>query len=254
MKSQIMKTLKRFALLTACLPALAFASSEIKLDSFTPRTDGASLQNGAKIFVNYCLNCHSASFVRYNRLAEIGLTESQIKDNLLFASEKTGELMKVAMQPLESREWFGATPPDLSLVARARASESGSGAQWLYTYLRSFYRDQTRPTGWNNAIFENVGMPHVLWQLQGDQTAHITKVQDAHGGESKHIELKLDKPGTMTPEAYDKAVGDLVSYMVWMADPVSEKRNIIGAWVLAFLAGAFVVSYLLKKNFWKDIH
>ena len=158
------------------------------------------------------------------------------------------------MQPLDSRAWFGATPPDLTLVARARASESGTGAQWLYTYLRGFYRDPTRPTGWNNTIFANVGMPHPLWQLQGEQVAHVTEKDDGHGAKVKHLELSLDKPGLMTPAAYDKAVGDLVSYMVWMAEPVTEKRRIIGAWVLAFLAVAFVITYLLKKNYWKDVH
>jgi ubiquinol-cytochrome c reductase cytochrome c1 subunit len=131
--------------------------------------DKAALQSGARTFVNYCLNCHGASFVRYNRLTELGLTEQQVKDNLMFTADKIGETMRVAARPEEQKVWFGAAPPDLSLVARARASADGSGADWLYTYLRSFYVDEKRPTGWNNTLFANVGMPHVLWELQGQQ-------------------------------------------------------------------------------------
>ncbi|MEY3489410.1 MAG: hypothetical protein RL655_978, partial [Pseudomonadota bacterium] len=130
--------------------------------------DLGALQNGAKLFVNYCLNCHSAAFMRFNRLKDIGLTEQQIKDNLLFTTEKVGETMKAAIDPRQAKDWFGANPPDLTVIARSRAGHGGSGAD-LYTYLRTYYRDETKATGWNNLAFPNVGMPHVLWELQGDR-------------------------------------------------------------------------------------
>lgn len=246
MKMSAMKFVKRLAAAILFVPALAMASGEeLHLDKAPVSMDGASLQHGAKLFVNYCLNCHGASYLRYNRLEEIGLSETMIKDNLMFTTDKIGEQMKIAMRRDEGNQWFGAAPPDLTLIARSRASEFGSGADWLYTYLRGFYRDDTRPTGWNNTVFPNVGMPHVLWQLQGDQMAK----EGEHG-----IELSLAKPGSMTTEEYDKAVGDLVSYLVWMGEPVAEKRKAIGLWVLIFLAGMFVLSYALKKNYWRDIH
>lgn len=251
MSISVIKTLKRLAAVVLFAPAVALAAGAVlHLDKAPVSTDQASLQNGAKLFVNYCLNCHSASFMRYNQLEQIGVSEQDIRDNLMFTGERVGDLMKIAMQPSESKVWFGAAPPDLTLVARQRASEYGSGADWLYTYLRSFYRDPARPTGWNNVVFENVGMPHALWNLQGEQTA---KVED-HNGHGKKVVLELAKPGTMTVEQYDKAVADLVSFLVWMGEPVAEKRKSIGVIVLLFLAGLFVLSYLLKKNFWRDIH
>jgi ubiquinol-cytochrome c reductase cytochrome c1 subunit len=202
----------------------------------------AALQNGAKVFVNYCLNCHSASYMRYNRLKDIGLSDDQVRDNLLFTADKVGELMRISMQRNDAKVWFGAAPPDLTVIARARASEHGSGADWLYTYLRSFYRDDSRPTGWNNVIFENVGMPHVLWDLQGDQVM---------GEDHK---LKLVKPGKLKPQEYDAMVGDLVAYLKYMGEPVSEFRKHLGVVVLIFLAVFFVFAYALKREFWKDIH
>ncbi|KAI5916402.1 MAG: cytochrome c1 [Proteobacteria bacterium] len=251
MKSRLMSFIKRAAAVALFAPVLAMAAgAELHLDKAPVSKDPAVLQHGAKLFVNYCLNCHGASYVRYNRLQDIGLTEQAIRDNLLFTAEKTGELMKIAMQRDEAKVWFGAAPPDLSVIARSRASEFGSGADWLYTYLRQFYRDPARPTGWNNVVFENVGMPHVLYELQGEQVAHVT--QNADG--TKHVELKLAKPGKLSAEEYDKTVADLVSFIVWMGEPVAEKRKSIGTIVLIFLAGLFVLSYALKKNYWKDIH
>lgn len=244
-------------LLTSLLfaPLLAFASgAELHLDKAPVSTDPAALQNGAKLFVNYCLNCHGASYMRYNRLQEIGLSEQAIKDNLMFTADKVGEPMRIAMQRDEAKAWFGAAPPDLTVISRSRASEFGSGADWLYTYLRSFYRDSERPTGWNNVIFENVGMPHVLYELQGEQVAKVTEKDDGHGGKAKEISLELAKPGKLSKEEYDKATADLVSYLVWMGEPIAEKRKGIGTAVIAFLGLLFVLSYLLKKNYWKDIH
>jgi ubiquinol-cytochrome c reductase cytochrome c1 subunit len=231
-----------FALLFA--PLVAFAAGPVlHLDPAPDKAnDMAALQNGAKVFVNYCLNCHSASYMRYNRLKDIGLNDDQVRDNLMFTADKVGEPMRIAMQRNDAKAWFGAAPPDLTVIARARASEAGSGADWLYTYLRSFYRDDTRPTGWNNVIFANVGMPHVLWDLQGDQVM---------GPDHK---LKLVKAGKMKPQEYDAMVGDLVAYLKYMGEPVSEFRKHLGVVILIFLAVFFVFAYALKREFWKDIH
>lgn len=226
------------------VPVLAFASgAELHLDKAPDRSrDPAALQNGAKVFVNYCLNCHSASYMRYNRLQDIGLTDEQIKGNLLFTADKVGELMRISMQRDEAKAWFGAAPPDLTVIARARGSEFGSGSDWLYTYLRTFYRDESRPTGWNNVVFENVGMPHVLWELQGEQVM----------GEDHH--LKLATPGRMSPEEYDAMVADLVGFLKYMGEPMGEFRKNLGVVVLIALAILFVLSYALKREYWKDIH
>lgn len=230
------------ALLSA--PLLAFASgAELHLDKAPDRSrDFAALQNGAKVFINYCLNCHSASYFRYNRLTDIGLTEQQIKDNLLFTADKVGEPMAIAMRRTESKQWFGVAPPDLTVIARARASEFGSGSDWLYTYLRGFYRDDARPTGWNNTVFPNVGMPHVLWELQGEQVM---------GPDHK---LTLAKPGLMKVEEYDAMVADLVGFLRHMGEPMANFRKELGVVVLIFLAILFVFSYALKREYWKDVH
>ncbi len=251
-----MKNAKRLLLALLFVPLAAYASGpELKLDPAPDKTgDLAALQNGAKVFVNYCLNCHGASYMRYNRLHDIGLTDEQIKGNLMFAADKVGELMKVAIRPAEAKEWFGAAPPDLTVIARSRASEFGSGADWLYTYLRTFYRDPNRPTGWNNLVFENVGMPHALWQLQGEQVAHVEKTKDSHGAEVERKTLQLAKPGTLSKDQYDALVADLVSFLVYMGEPVAQTRRQLGIWVLIALAVLFGLSYALKKNFWKDVH
>jgi len=236
--------MKKLLLVLLSAPLLAFAAgAELNLDKAPDHSrDQAALQNGAKIFVNYCLNCHSASYMRYNRLQDIGLTEAQIRDNLMFAADKVGEPMTIAMQRADAKVWFGVAPPDLTVIARARASEFGSGADWLYTYLRSFYRDDERPTGWNNVVFANVGMPHILWELQGDQVM----------GDDHH--LKLVRPGKMAPAEYDAMVGDLVAYLVYMGEPMGEFRKSLGVVVLIALAVLFVFALALKREFWKDVH
>jgi ubiquinol-cytochrome c reductase cytochrome c1 subunit len=241
-----MKRLKNFIFLLAAVPLIAGASEgNIHLDKAPVNlADQESLQRGARIFVNNCLNCHSASAMRYSRLQDIGLTEDQIKDNLMFAAEKPGETMKVGMTRGDAKAWFGATPPDLSVIARSR------GPDWLYTYLRSFYRDDTRPTGWNNTVFEKVGMPHVMWNLQGELVPRIKK----EGEHEEIVGLELAKPGSVTLAEYDAMVGDLVNYLTWMGEPAQLKRKQLGLLVLAFLAIFFVVAYYLKKEFWKDIH
>ena len=210
-------------------------------------------KRGRTHFVNYCLNCHSANYMRYNRLKDIGLTDQQILDNLVFNGGKVGDLMKIAMDPKEAKDWFGGTPPELSLIARSRASHAGSGADWLYSYLRAFYRDAERPTGWNNTVFPNVGMPHVLWELQGEQVLGERKVQGA-GYEKSEVALKLDKPGTLSPAEYDQFVADLVNFLVFMAEPGRASRETIGMYVLLALGLLFVLAYALKKEYWKDVH
>ena len=209
--------------------------------------DLPALQNGAKLFVNYCLNCHSAAFMRYNRLTDIGLTEQQIKDNLLFTTDKVGETMRSAIDPLQAKAWFGANPPDLTLIARSRAGHNGTGADYLYTYMRTFYRDETKATGWNNLAFPNVGMPHVLWELQGERRA----VFDEKTHEFKGWEQI--KPGSMTAEQYDQAVGDLVGYLQWMGEPAQNTRKTIGIFVLLFLFGFMYIAWRLNAAYWKDV-
>lgn len=240
---------KLLVILVFMLPLLAVANEGVRLDHAPiDPNDQASLQRGAKIFVNYCLNCHSAAYMRYNRLEDIGLTDAQIKANLLFAGEKVGDTMTVAMSKKEAKTWFGVPPPDLTVEARARS------ADWLYTYMRSFYRDDTTSTGWNNTVFPNVAMPHVLWQLQGQQVLKPEQEVDAHGIKVESHTLVLDKLGTSLPVEYDATVADLVNFMVYMAEPVQSQRKHMGLFVLLFLGLFFVLTYYLKKEFWKDIH
>jgi len=220
-------------------------------------TDVASLQNGAKLFVNYCLNCHSAAFMRYNRLRDLNLTEDQIKQNLMFTTEKVGDTMKIALDPKQAKDWFGGTPPDLTVIARSRADiGKGSGADYLYTYLRSYYRDDTKATGWNNLAFPSVGMPNVLWELQGQRTAKYVEEKDPHHeGEVAHRFAGFEQvtPGTLTPVQFDDTVADLVAYMQWMGEPAQNHRVRLGVWVLIFLAFFSVITWRLNAAFWKDI-
>lgn len=237
-----------FALMLA--PVLAFASTEMKLDKLpsTDKTEMAiSLQRGVQTFVNYCLNCHSASYMRYNRLQDLGLTEQQIKQNLMFPTDKVGDTMSVAMNKKDGKSWFGAAPPDLSVIARVR------GGDWLYTYLRTFYRDPETATGWNNIAFPNVGMPHVLYQLQGEQALKVEE-REAPGGKHEEKKLVLVKPGSMNKTEYDTLARDLVNYLVYMGEPARSQRVQLGIIVLAFLSVVFVLAYLLKKEYWKDVH
>jgi len=252
---KMMNKINKFIAILLFVPALALAAGDhVKLDRAPINEDDqASLQRGARHFVNYCLNCHSANYMRYNRLQDIGLTDQQIRDNLIFTGAKVGDLMKISTDPRESKNWFGVAPPDLSVIARSRASEAGSGADWLYTYLRGFYRDAERPTGWNNTVFANVGMPHALWELQGEQVLAERKVQ-GEGYVKTEMALKLDKPGKLSPVEYDQMVADLVNYLVFMAEPVRTDRKTIGMFVLIALGLLFVLAYALKKEYWKDVH
>lgn len=233
------------------------ASESIKLDPAPiDMRDVASLQAGARAFVNYCLNCHSASLMRYSRMRDIGLTEDQIKDNLLFSADKVGEMMNVAMSKKDGKDWFGASPPDLSVIARAR------GADWLYTYLRGFYRDPTTTTGWNNLAFDRVAMPHVLWSLQGERVRTEVTLKDpsgkdlgdGHGGVRKQVKLETVTPGSMSTLEYDVLARDLVNFLVWVAEPNQTLRKQVGFWVLVVLGILILLTWLLKKEYWKDVH
>lgn len=281
-------------ILAAVVAASAFgtasaAEASFPLDPFPTHklTDEPSLQNGAKLFVGYCLNCHSASLMRYNRLRDIGLTDEQIRDNLVLDPEgKVGDLMTIAMRPADARQWFGSVPPDLSVTARARSSGAGSGADWIYTYLRAYFRDDTRPHGWNNALFEGVGMPHALWELQGMRGAtleEIKEVADESGNgssfvkttvtfdpdgartesteklegrnlhASRHWTLGPAQGGTMTQPQFDAAVADLTAFLAYTADPSARTRVRTGVWVLLFLGVFTIFAWMLNREYWKDI-
>lgn len=283
----IAKTIALWAALWFSSVAMA-AGSTYALDRFPVEklTDQAALQNGAKLFVNYCLNCHGASAMRYNRMRDIGLSEDQITRNLLFTSDKVGDPMKVALRANDAKAWFGALPPDLSVIARARASGDGSGPDWLYTYLRAYYRDSTRSTGWNNALFENVGMPHVLWPLQGVRGKTSEEVRQTTDPKTGAVELvrttvSFDNNGFRTDATeklaagsaavgtkiqfgkaeggsasaadYDSQVGDLVAFLTYMSDPTASTRVQVGAWVLMFLAFFTIFAWNLNRVYWKDV-
>ena len=250
-------------------------------------TDPAALQDGARTFVNYCLNCHGVSMMRYNRMQDLGLTEEQIKKNLMFTAPKVGDPMKVAIRPEDAKTWFGALPPDLSVIARARSSGDGSGSDWLYTYLRSYYRDGTRATGWNNAVFPNVGMPHVFWNLQGSRGATIEdvkavkdektgavtgftktvvtfdaqgnrtekteKLAGAHGHESSKTTLGPAQGGALSQAQYDEKVANLVGFLTYVSDPSAKTRVRVGVWVLMFLGILTLFAWWLNREYWKDV-
>jgi ubiquinol-cytochrome c reductase cytochrome c1 subunit len=247
--------------LLACLSIVSAhaAGDGVAWDKFPAQrvTDMAALQNGAKMFVNYCLNCHNAAFMRYNRLRDIGLTEEQIKANLVLTGGKVGDVMKAAIDPKEAKEWFGGVPPDLTLIARSRADGAkGSGADYIYTYLRTYYRDETKATGWNNLAFPNVGMPHVLWELQGQQRALYAEEKDAHDPKKTvHVFKGFEQitPGTMSQAEYNLAVADLVAFLQWMGEPNQTNRVRLGVWVLLFLGVFTVIAWRLNASFWKDV-
>ena len=267
--------MKALVVLLALAAPLALAAEEsVSLDSapIDPR-DVASLQAGARTFVNYCLNCHSAGMMRYHKLLDLGLTEQQVKDNLLFTVDKIGELMTVAMTKKDAKEWFGTAPPDLSVIARAR------GPDWLYTYLRSFYRDPESATGWNNMVYEHVAMPHALWTLSGqqvqverkfknmEQAEAVGRMQrnawkidvltpDQAGKDGERFILKTirtETAGSLSQIDYDILVRDLVNFMAWMSEPNQLARKQVGYVVMLVLLVLLVLTYLLYREFWKDV-
>ncbi len=239
--------MKKLFLLLTLVSMPVFASGGAHLDEVDiDMNDTASLQRGAGLFVNYCLSCHGAAFMRYNRMAkDLQIPEDVVKDNMMFTADRIGGLMKTTMPEEDAKKWFGKAPPDLSLIARSR------GPEWIYTYMRSFYLDEDSPSGWNNVLFEKVAMPHVLYNLQGARKA-IFKKND-HGKEVfDHYEMV--KPGSMNEEEFDSSVRDLTNFMVYLAEPARMIRTKLGVYVLLFLAIFFVFAYLLKKEYWKDIH
>jgi ubiquinol-cytochrome c reductase cytochrome c1 subunit len=219
------------------IPGIALAaSSGYRLDHSPHEPhDVVSLQAGARTYVNYCLGCHGVQFVRYKGLTDLGLTEAQVKDNLMFTADKVAEPVKATLDPKESKRWFGVAPPDLSVIARVR------GPDWLYTYLRTFYRDPKTTTGWNNAVFPNVAMPHALWTLQGER-----------GMDKDHKWTEISK-GALSSVEYDATVRDLVNFLVYVGEPAASSRRAIGIVVLFALGVLFIFAYLLKKEFWKDV-
>ena len=207
----------------------------------------AMLQRGAATYMSYCAGCHSAMYVRYSRLAaDLGLTEQQVMDNLVFTDAKFHDTIQATLKPADGAEFFGKAPPDLSLIARSR------GVDWLYTYLKSFYQDPTSATGWNNSILANASMPHVLWELQGTQVAHHSEPTET--GETHVERLELVQAGLLTPTQYDAMLRDLVSFLEYVGEPVVAKRKAIGIWVLLFLALFTLIAWLLKQEYWKDVH
>ena len=240
------------ALAFLALPGLSFAAAAgyPLMKAPIDLHNQASLQKGAKLFVNYCMGCHSLEYQRYNRMArDIGLTDEQVRDNLIFTGAKVGDTMKNAMPKTAAKQWFGVTPPDLTVIARSR------GVDYLYTYLQTFYKDSTRPFGVNNAVFPNAGMPHVLWELQGMQEPVFTLHKDAAGTEVKTLTgFKLTQPGSMSPPEFKEAMADLTNFLAYVGEPIKLERQRLGIWVLLFLALATVVFYLLKKEYWKDVH
>lgn len=214
-------------------------------------SDQRSLQKGAKTFVNYCMGCHSAKYMRYNRIGQdLGITEDVIKQNLIFSEQKVGETMTTALRPEDGIKYFGVEPPDLSVIARSR------GADWIYSYLLTFYRDTSRPFGVNNLTYENASMPHVLWELQGWQYPVYKTVMNADGTETPVVDhLKLSEPGKLSPEEYEKLVYNLVNFLVYVGEPAQIQRKQTGFWVLFYLIVVLLpLTYLMKKEYWKDVH
>lgn len=237
-----------FSLSHAAGDGIAWDKAEVKTN------DQAALQNGAKLFVNYCLNCHSAAYMRYNRLQDIGLTEQQIKDNMLFATDKVGETMKANINPAQAKEWFGGIPPDLTVIARSRsAAGKGTGSDYIYTLLRTYYRDGDKATGWNNKAYPNIGMPHPLWELQGERKPVYKTVSNKGKDEQVLAGWEQVKPGLLSAEQYDHAVNDLVSYLAWMGEPAQNQRVRVGVWVLLFLSIFTIIAWRLNAAYWRDI-
>lgn len=226
-----------FVMICTLFSAAIFAAENVSLQNAPIDLDNKnSLQRGAKNFINYCLNCHSLDYMRYNQLELIGLSDETIKRDLLFTTDKVGNPMSISMQAGEAKNWFGAAPPNLSVTARSR------GSDWIYSYLRGFYRDKSRTLGWNNTVYKNSAMPHILWELQGEQIFDV-----------EANKLVLNKPGVLSPDEYDQFIGDITNFMVFVSEPNQQKRKQIGYYVLAFLFLLLVLVINLKREYWKNI-
>ena len=226
-----------FIIIFLFISPLTFSAENIELSKApVDLTDNLSLQRGAKIFTNYCLNCHSAKYMRYSNLQDIGLSAETIKNDLLFTGNKIGDTMSVNMSMKDSKKWFGAAPPDLSVVARSR------GADWIYSYMRGFYRDPTRPMGWNNTVYVNSAMPHILWELEGEKILN-----------PKTKKLEKFTSGKLNAKEYDATIADLTNYLVYMSEPDQLKRKKMGYYVIGFLLLLLFLTIKLKKEYWRDI-
>ena len=251
MKSNMIRSLlgALVATIVFSAPVIAAGGAAVHLDdAHVNLKDEASLQRGARNFVTNCLNCHNAQFMRWGHLTQIGLTEEQIKTNLMFNPDaKMSDYMTSALKPQDAKAWFAGVPPDLTLVARVR------GSNWIYTFLRSFYVDPTTPSGWNNTVFPGVSMPHVLHDLQGAAAKVVVGEKESHGKKIAVTKIVLERVGTMSPQEYDQYVRDLVNYLTFMGEPAQVKRTQLGVWVLFFLVIAFFAALLVKCEYWKDV-
>jgi ubiquinol-cytochrome c reductase cytochrome c1 subunit len=272
--------------IAACLGAPAAGAAEAPIDHWPTdhQYDKASLQRGARLFVNYCLNCHSARQMRWNRLRDIGIDDAQIKSQLIFGDQKVGDMMTVSMNPVDAKLWFGKVPPDLSVIVRGRNTDEHRGTDYIYSLWRGFYRDRTTLTGWNNVVYPNIAMPNVLWQRQGPRVATITRVEpddhppaggtpgglvrtvsvfDANGyaevsrksvdGGATGEEVSFTPLDPAAAKAFDGDVADLVAFLNWMSEPTAEARYRIGVWVMGFLVVFLLVARWLNKVYWRDI-
>ncbi|HTA63895.1 MAG TPA: cytochrome c1 [Xanthomonadaceae bacterium] len=261
------KRLSFFAIVLAAAAALAPLAASAEegpelQEANTHLTDQASLQRGAKLFMNYCSGCHSIKFMRYSRIGDdLGLTEKEVTDNLNFTGAKYLDHINVSMKPEDATAWLGKVPPDLSLEGRLR------GPDWIYTYLKSFYMDESRPSGWNNTLLPNASMPNVLWQLQGIQHpvtepkkkdaqghAEICALGDYDGQCIKDLAVADGQKGQLTPEEYDQAARDISAFLQYVGEPAAMQREAYGVWVILFLAFFSFLAYLLKHEYWRDVH
>lgn len=247
-KKNFVRTLAGFAAgLLVSAAAMASEGAGL-LHSGTDLGDRASLQRGAALYMNYCSGCHSLQYLRYSRMGEdLGLTEDEVMQNLNFTGGKIGDQVRVSLAEGDATKWFGKMPPDLSLIARVR------GSDWIYTYLKSFYLDEARPLGWNNKLFPNASMPNPLWQMQGLQHAEYGEPDKATGERPVHA-LKITTPGTQTPEQFDQSVRDITTFLEYAGEPAALKREKLGVWAVLFLAAFTLLAYLLKHEYWKDVH
>ena len=228
--------------------ALAAGGSANLQQAGTDLSDRASLQRGAQVFMNYCSGCHSLKYLRYSRMAEdLGLSEEEVMANLNFTGGKFGDHILSSMPAEQAAKWFGQVPPDLSLVSRVR------GSDWIYTYMKSFYLDDTRPLGWNNTLFPNASMPNPLWKQQGVQHAVFSE-QDPETGEAVVERLEVSSPGTQNAAEFDQTVRDLTAFLEYAGEPAALKRQSIGVWVILFLAFLTLLAWLMKNEYWRDVH
>lgn len=238
------------AVVLSIAPALGLAAGgHVALEKANiDLTDQASLQSGAKYFVNYCMGCHSLKYMRYNRMAEdLGIDEKTLRQNLIFGEARPGDLMTNSMRPEDGEKWFGVAIPDLTLVTRWRSPD------WVYTYLKGFYTDPTRPYGVNNLVFPAVGMPHVLAGMQGVQEPVFAEHHEG-GGAPVVTGVKLTQPGSLSPDQYDAMVRDITAFLTYVGEPIQLERRRLGIYVMLFLGLLFILAYALKKEYWKDVH